>query len=636
MRSLLISLLVPSLAVAQSGGGRLKGFVTDSNGAAIQGAQVTVTAEGFREIAISDGEGRYTVPTRAGRFTVTVEADAFRKEEASAIDVKSDSDRNLDFVLKPAPSPEVPFIETVADAAARRPAFLADAGLSPGALVILQGGFEGVTEASGDDFRVEKGGLQLELSNAEGSLVPIPIRSVSKSEVQGIIPSTLTAGDWQVTAKIAGDKISKSVPVKILSWAPKLYSTNRLGFGTAKAVDSEGRAVTYTNPARPGGTYQFAINNNGAVPNDTEPDFHNKLEEYPSYGFKLGRNVFDKANIDYIGSSKIAGEGILQVTLPDATGAAEEQFGCAVPFQFRIGDRWSNQVTIPYSRAGNCGDLLSFDASEVSQLAAGLSVNRVQIIESSAFNGPNLIERIFGRGEAIRYREADYNPAAPPGNCSMRWLPAGASATSDAERLPFAGAFRLTVPWGLFDFSPASNAGPYSLVYGKPASFSNGNYSFEYQTGFSAGGQPFTGRYSGTYQRPAGQAVSLLADRVRRDEFSERSVTETVNYLVTAMLTEPDLKAAPVYYDWNFQVNNGSAGTHQVRCMVASGHEFDAAAEMEWLRAYLPRTARSADLVLRVVPRREEKIAHPAGSPLDQTRFSFEAILQLPRLNYLN
>ena len=93
--SLLVSISILSLsavvAMAQATTGSLRGAVTDSNGAAIAGANVTIKNEstGTSVTAITSSEGSFDVPAlQPGSYSVTVEATGFKRSISTSVVVK--------------------------------------------------------------------------------------------------------------------------------------------------------------------------------------------------------------------------------------------------------------------------------------------------------------------------------------------------------------------------------------------------------------------------------------------------------------------------------------------------------------------------------------------------------------------
>lgn len=91
-----------SVAAAQAVNGTLLGTVTDASGAAVVNAHVTVTATdtGVTQASATNESGNYTIPgLQPGTYTVTVEAQGFKRDTHEHIDVLSNSSVRVDVAL---------------------------------------------------------------------------------------------------------------------------------------------------------------------------------------------------------------------------------------------------------------------------------------------------------------------------------------------------------------------------------------------------------------------------------------------------------------------------------------------------------------------------------------------------------
>jgi len=99
-----IILMLPLTALGQSGPtGSLSGTVTDSTGAVIPGASVTVThmATNVERTAKADSEGHWKIPVLpVGIYKIVVEAAAFKKGNVTGIEVEASVPRNVDISLE--------------------------------------------------------------------------------------------------------------------------------------------------------------------------------------------------------------------------------------------------------------------------------------------------------------------------------------------------------------------------------------------------------------------------------------------------------------------------------------------------------------------------------------------------------
>jgi hypothetical protein len=97
-------LLSPVAGDAQTFRGTILGTVTDSQGASVGGAKVTVrnTNTGLERTTATSDDGSYSVPELPiGAYTVTIEKPGFQTVVASEIQVTVAAERRVDAVLKP-------------------------------------------------------------------------------------------------------------------------------------------------------------------------------------------------------------------------------------------------------------------------------------------------------------------------------------------------------------------------------------------------------------------------------------------------------------------------------------------------------------------------------------------------------
>jgi hypothetical protein len=103
VRSVFVSLLLLGAASAQINVGRISGTITDSTGAAVAGAKVTVTQEATKRKwnTASDNAGFYVVTSiPVGAYAVQVEANGFRPAEKTGYDLADDGRLTADFTLQ--------------------------------------------------------------------------------------------------------------------------------------------------------------------------------------------------------------------------------------------------------------------------------------------------------------------------------------------------------------------------------------------------------------------------------------------------------------------------------------------------------------------------------------------------------
>lgn len=616
------------------------GSVTDLNGAGIPAAEVTITGQGFREVAITNEDGVYSIPVPAGTYSITAVGVGFAKTDAVSITVQPDRNRYHDFALTPAPLvPDEILVHSIADAASQRPGYLPNSAVAPGSSVIISGRFV-VQEKITAPLETEIAGHRFVASNADGGAEALRLASISPTEARAILPSTVTPGRWILTAS-SGGKSSRPIKFNVAPWAPKLFSENASGFGPGRFFDSSGAPLTAINPARPGGTYQINITNVGAVPNDTQPEFFNKMDDYGLAAGRLGRSYFGRERISFFGGSNLPGVGVVEFTLPDEVALAGT-IGCAVPFQVGAGDPtvWSNEVTIPVSASGPCGDPVSLTSSDHERLAVGngLRAGDAVVTEASFLrtSGGNLNRRdlILASLKALALSWHNYSPPPPPGSCAYRWEPIGGfTGVAAPTNLTLGGTASVTVPWGVFNFSQTSNNGPFNLLFGAPASYPDGNYSIEYGTTFTVDSRPMTFRATGQYRRNAGRVRTHIADSIGAKDFSLLDWYELIQRIHRDTPLEPSGAAQFLNLDIGLRIDNGTLGAHLVRCNLPATGSLDVGTLLAPYRQLLPSRANNFDLAFRWTDSSRSRFVH-TGAPLDFTNVLFDSTITLQDVVY--
>jgi hypothetical protein len=95
--------LTPSVAAAQAVTGTILGRVTDSSGAVIPGATVTLTNTGTTQsrAVVTDAAGEYSAPSLpTGKYTVTAEIQGFKTVTMSNVDLGVDQHVRIDIKLE--------------------------------------------------------------------------------------------------------------------------------------------------------------------------------------------------------------------------------------------------------------------------------------------------------------------------------------------------------------------------------------------------------------------------------------------------------------------------------------------------------------------------------------------------------
>ena len=103
LRSILWVALLPGAALLAQTEGEITGQITDSTGAVIAAAKVSVTNDGTgaKRVASTDTAGVYAVPSLTpGTYAISVEAIGFRTEVRRAVALQVQQTARLDFQLQ--------------------------------------------------------------------------------------------------------------------------------------------------------------------------------------------------------------------------------------------------------------------------------------------------------------------------------------------------------------------------------------------------------------------------------------------------------------------------------------------------------------------------------------------------------
>src|ERR1700686_645567 len=115
--ALLMAIVFSVSTNAQTFRGTILGTVTDTSGAAVSGATVSVknTGTGLLRTVTTDDDGNYSTPELPiGTYSVTVEKSGFKAGLVSGISVEVSTERRADVVLQPGEVSEI--VEVSGDA----------------------------------------------------------------------------------------------------------------------------------------------------------------------------------------------------------------------------------------------------------------------------------------------------------------------------------------------------------------------------------------------------------------------------------------------------------------------------------------------------------------------------------------
>ena len=601
----------------------VSGTVADTHGASIRDATVTVTAPDFVATATTDDEGRYRVAQPPGAYTLTIRAAGFGTQISPHS--QTADEYSWATVLTPTPVDDAEnVITSISDSASLRPQYLPGSGLWPGAPINLTGVFR-VTEtvqASENPPPLELNGVRITFSG--DGLFPAPITYAGPNLIRAIVPEDLPDGIWSVAVN-KGEQPGRGAPLRVNRsfFFAHAFTRNGLGFGTADVTNEAGEPFTFANPARPGSVANIRI----VTPTGAN-EYHGNFFFAKRFGGVVKPDV------------RAPGTGLFEFAVPSDITA--QQTSCAVPFQVSATNEagetlFGNQVTLPISISGPCSDQLGFGAADFSQLNGdGIKILETQITEGSLLT-TNRTDRILGRLLGTHWTSAIYAGVQPVNTCSYRWEPFQFRNPNAPLGLTLGGNASATVPWGQFNFTPTSNAGPYTLVFTSPANFTEGNYTLNSPAGFTVGGASHTFQASGVYQRPAGRMRDFIAGRAAQQGFWRGlSSSDLIDRTIQSIIDAPRQDVSQVFSDLNIIADNGTMGRHLIRCVADPttlnvGH-YTGILNRGLFAELIPERTNRTDVTFRFFPREQIRHNH-ANSGVDRSHVTFDSFITVQDVN---
>ena len=98
-----LAILLSAVVYAQETTGSISGTITDSSGASVKGATVTLTntATGIQQTKQTDSEGKYEFPSvQIGSYQVVAEAQGFDRARTETFQVLTNARQRVDVTLK--------------------------------------------------------------------------------------------------------------------------------------------------------------------------------------------------------------------------------------------------------------------------------------------------------------------------------------------------------------------------------------------------------------------------------------------------------------------------------------------------------------------------------------------------------
>jgi hypothetical protein len=329
------------------------------------------------------------------------------------------------------------------------------------------------------------------------------------------------------------------------------------------------------------------------------------------------------------------GTSIAQFTIPE--DLTVQQTSCAVPFRISGTNEYGqtqfgNQVTLPISISGPCSDALGFGSPDFPRLSTiGIKLLEASITEGTYFT-PNRTDRVTGRTIGRQWSSTSYGGVQPVDTCNYLWEPYQFRNPNTAIALALGGGASVTVPWGVFNLSPTSNAGPYSLQFANPATFTEGNYNLNFPGGFTVGGGAHTFQATGVYQRPAGRLRDLVAAGAVREPLSRRSLVELLDQVNQLIKGAPPADLSRLFVDVNIAADNDTMGRHLIRCVMDPTNptfgSYSGNLTNSLFARLLPERTNRTDVSIRFFPREQIRYNH-SNSIVDRTFLTFDSFVLL-------
>src|SRR4051812_40983344 len=239
--ALLLAACLPALALGQQQGGLLSGRVTDPQGAALPGANVTLYERARTQVRLStvtDASGAYRFERLApGEYLVEVEARGFAPKAAQAVTLAREASSTLDVRL------EVSGVAAEVVVTASDTPQTADE-VSKAVTSVTRREIEERDEATLTDALTTVPGLRVQQLGGPGSLVSIKTRGLRNQDTSVLIDGLRfrdpSAPEADATSLLSDIQITDAGRVEILRGSgSSLYGTNAMG-GVVNVVTDEG------------------------------------------------------------------------------------------------------------------------------------------------------------------------------------------------------------------------------------------------------------------------------------------------------------------------------------------------------------------------------------------------------------
>jgi uncharacterized protein (TIGR03437 family) len=340
-----------------------------------------------------------------------------------------------------------------------------------GARFVVIGKDLGPQEAVANDaypLQTSLGGVSVKVTVGD-AVVDAWVLQAGPASVVALLPSNVPAGTG--TVKLTYNDESAETAIRVVAKSVGLYSTIGLaaqGIGQAAAKGADDMPVALNMPARPGQIVRLRASGFGPAAAGVDESAGSAAQDFDTgFEVRVGSAI---ATVQSAKRTDVAGTDEIAIEVP-----ASAPRGCYVPLAVKVGDQWSNFVTLPVSDDAVCTST-RFGASTIDNLAAAGEVSTGDATLSrfavSAQQGEFVTDSISGSFSRYKF-EALANSGngldMPLGSCVVLKLEdfgdtSGLDTTASATPLS-AGRLTLTGPKGTK--SIANVKGDFSLELGQ-------------------------------------------------------------------------------------------------------------------------------------------------------------------------